>query len=466
MRYYYYIKHGIDTIHVAPLDKKLLNRVLKLIPRKLTKWSGVLETITEEIKEDYIMAVKKAVIDFVLGDALTKNINKVEEAKYKQELKEMSLQWRHRFEENRVKIRRNLFAINPCLSQILELWHTTFRGVCYVDMAKIIEKSCAYDLSEFTTVVNKQIEDAKSMLQDKWFGAIQSIIGKMTKKKIIPDSSKPRLLKRFYNCVAALMTQHLQDMCIRSLTSYTTYVCDVGRSNQGFRLTILLEDEDTLTFTPAFAKFSDELVKMIDTIVNAGCSLPRIESRIYLDSIVEDFLKPAIPIEIIDNCKLRIHVMLEEQRIGPELRMQDFDDYLDLMNGKNIDEIEKFIKRSPEFEEYCKQIEQYKSIEHEISRECCGVVTIGFYEFHREGLIDTLESLARFMQQQLIAKVTADEQKSMSILTVEYEDISAKLLSTPRDTKALMELKAYAAKTEEETIPEMEDRLRSVCNLH
>lgn len=27
LRYYYYIKHGVDTIHVAPLDVKVLNRV-------------------------------------------------------------------------------------------------------------------------------------------------------------------------------------------------------------------------------------------------------------------------------------------------------------------------------------------------------------------------------------------------------------------------------------------------------
>lgn len=463
MRYYYYIKHGIDTIHVAPLDKRLLSRVLKLIPKKLTKWAGVLETITEEMKEDYIMAVKKAVIDFVLGDALTKNINKVEEANYKQELKDMSMKWRHRYEENRVKIKRNLFAINPCLSQILELWYTTFKGVCYVDMQKIIEKHRAFDLNEFTSLINRQIEDAKTMLQEKWFGAIQNIISKMTKKKLVPDAAKPRLLKRFYNSVAALMTQHLQDMCIRSLTSYTEYVCDVGRSNQGFRLTILLEDEDTLTFTPPFNRFRDELIKMIDTIVKAGNSLPRIETKLFLDApITDEFLKPAIPLSIIEDSKTRIDEMLQEQRIEPELRMQDFDDYMDLMNGRNIDEIEKFIKRSPEFEEYCKLIEQYRVIEHEISRKCSGVVTIGFYEFHREGLIETLESLARFMQQQLIAKVTADEQKAMTVLTVEYEDISAKLLSTPKDTKSLMELKAYAAKTEEETIPEMEDRLRSV----
>ena len=30
LRYYYYIKYGVDTIHVAPLDTKVLNRVIQL----------------------------------------------------------------------------------------------------------------------------------------------------------------------------------------------------------------------------------------------------------------------------------------------------------------------------------------------------------------------------------------------------------------------------------------------------
>lgn len=466
MRYYYYIKHGIDTVHVAPLDKRVLNRVLKLIPKKLTKWNDVLESITAEMKEDYITAVKKAVIDFVLGDALTKNINKQEVSQYRQELKEMSMKWRHRFEENRLKIKRNLFAINPCLSQILEIWYTTFKGICYVDMKKIIDRRQAYDLAEFTLIIGRQIEDAKVMLQEKWFGAIQNIISRLSKKKLVPEPTKPRLLKRFYNSVAALMTQHLQDMCIRSLSSYTDYICDVGKSNQGFRLTIHLEDEETLSFTPPFSKFRYELLKMIDVIVKAGNAFPRIETKVYMDSQVsEEFLKPAIPLDIIEKCRVRIHEVLEEQRIGPELRMQDFDDYMDLMNGVNMDEIVRFINSHPKFEEYCELIEHYKAIEHEIARQVSGVVTMGFYEFHREVLIGTMEDLARRMQVDLIKKVTVDQQKAMSEMTVQYEDISAKLMSTPKDTKTLMELKEYASKTEDITIPEMENQLRSVRNI-
>lgn len=125
-------------------------RVLKLIPKKLTRWKEVMAEITDEMKDEYITAVKKAVIDFVLGDALHKNRKKDEISQARLELKGISMKWRHRFEQNRKLIKRNLFVINPCLAQMLEIWHTAFRGICYVDMEKIIEKKNAYDLSEFT----------------------------------------------------------------------------------------------------------------------------------------------------------------------------------------------------------------------------------------------------------------------------------------------------------------------------
>lgn len=144
--------------------------------------------------------------------------------------------------------------------------------------------------------------------------------------------------------------------------------------------------------------------------------------------------------------------------------MQDFDNYVTLMNGSDIDEIERFMEKRPSFEEYCTYIQRYKQMENEVAREIYGVVSMGFYEFHRETLIDTLEGLAKFMQQELIAKMTADQQSGAHQLAIEYEAISTKITTIPKDTVELMTLKAYAIKMEETTIPEMEERLKK--NLH
>lgn len=154
--------------------------------------------------------------------------------------------------------------------------------------------------------------------------------------------------------------------------------------------------------------------------------------------------------------------MLEEQRIGPELRLQDFDKYMSLMNGIDAEKVIKFIKMKPPFAEFQKLIGHYKNIEMDISENVWSVISMGLYEFHRETLIETLEALARFMQSELLEKMVADQQTEMAQLQAEYEQISQTALSIPSDTAELMLSKAYVTKTDNKTIPEMEDRLRQV----
>lgn len=83
----------------------------------------------------------------------------------------------------------------------------------------------------FQSTVNQQIEETRLTLSDKWYGAIKTIFHKGIKRKHIPDESKPKMLKRFFNSLATLMTRQLQNLCISSIESYTHYICDVGVSN-------------------------------------------------------------------------------------------------------------------------------------------------------------------------------------------------------------------------------------------
>ncbi|XP_055588743.1 dynein axonemal heavy chain 7 isoform X2 [Uranotaenia lowii] len=462
LRYHHYIRSGIDTVHVAPIDKRVLQRILKLLPKNLSKYKAALRTIFDEIKDDYSLAVKKAVVDFVLGDAMTKFMKKEEVTPARLEIKDLRLKWKHRYDENRAKLKRNLFSINACSIQVLELWDNDFKTLALVNVEKLMERGQAYDLTEFTSTVNQQIEEAKLLLDESWYGCIKIIFNKGVRKKLIPDAAtKPKLLQKFFNSMATLMTRQLQNLCNKSIVAYTDYICDVGKSNQGFRLTILLENQDTLSFIPSFSRFQIELVKIIDNIVKAVKSFKRIERQLLPSfPCVDAMLKPDISADIINQCKARICDVLEEQRIGPELRMQDFDNYMSLMNGSDIDEIERFMEKRPCFEDYCKYIAHYKEMQNNVTREIWGVISMGLYEFHREGLIDTLEGLAKFMQQELIAKMIADQQNSAFKLANEYESIAGKVLTVPKDTAELMSLKDYAIKMEETTIPDMEQRLK------
>lgn len=57
-------------------------------------------------------------------------------------------------------------------------------------------------------------------------------------------------------------------------------------------MNVMLEDEDTLVFTPTFSKVQVEIVRMIDSIVNAVKLFPRIEAKVYVDVLSSNiFLK-------------------------------------------------------------------------------------------------------------------------------------------------------------------------------
>ena len=61
-RYLYYINNGIDTDHVAPLEGEWLEHVLdKISPALKAYCPPSVERLSEEMREDYLLGVKKSI---------------------------------------------------------------------------------------------------------------------------------------------------------------------------------------------------------------------------------------------------------------------------------------------------------------------------------------------------------------------------------------------------------------------
>lgn len=79
LRYYYYVAHGIKDVYVGSMDPDLLAHILDMVPIKWrTKFRNSLSCLIEEVKEEYALDVKRAVVEFVIGHSSNASLsNKV-----------------------------------------------------------------------------------------------------------------------------------------------------------------------------------------------------------------------------------------------------------------------------------------------------------------------------------------------------------------------------------------------------
>ncbi|XP_071052662.1 dynein axonemal heavy chain 7-like isoform X1 [Onthophagus taurus] len=463
LRYYYYIRYGIDTIHVAPMDQKILDEILLLVPKKLKVYSETLSIAIDDMKESFMLAVKKAIVDYVLKDpAFVESLTAEFDSAERRELTEMAVTWKANYDVVRPRLEMILHITNPCIHSLVDLWYVNYRHLRFINTAELKENEGAYDLIDFTFLIARQIDDCKHVLKDCYLKNVIDIFLAGKKKGKLPDPSRQKKMKRFYNCVASLMTYHIQTLVLKSLYDYTNYITTILYENKGFEIS-LAQKGPLVAFDPPFKNFRTKLCKTLDDIVEAAKTIPRIESQIYLDHQLKTYtLQPVIPEEIVENYRQKIKDLLEDQRIGPELRVQDFDEYMHLVNGEANDLVNQFLSEDHSFEEYCKLIIFYEETQQNIPLSVEHVITIGMYNMIRDDFIDILVLSAENFKDMLIQRVIKDYQTLCRVLGEEYEAISDRALTVPKTTEELMDVIAFVKGVRAVTLSQMEDRLRVV----
>ena len=59
----------------------------------------------------------------------------------------------------------------------------------------------------------------------RWFPEVQNIYYQGNRRKQVPSNHNAKKLESFFNCAAALMTQHLQELCLDSMDDFTDLLC-------------------------------------------------------------------------------------------------------------------------------------------------------------------------------------------------------------------------------------------------
>nr|XP_008115484.1 PREDICTED: dynein heavy chain 7, axonemal [Anolis carolinensis] len=474
LKYFYYIRHGIDTEHVAPMEDSWLDNVLALVPKHLKMLSESVGVLSDEMREDYLLSVKKAIVDFVLRDPREKEEDKTQVLPpHRQEMDMVPKPWNKSFLAARNYINENLHAMNPAMLAVLDLWQTNFHDLRLVDKAAFHTRSESMELSFFQNIVVKHMESAKDTLFKKWFTEVQNIYYQANKRKLVPTYAVGPKLDAYFNCAAALMTQQLQSLALLSMQDFTDLIVQPPKSTRayehsGFIMRLILENEAVL-FEPTFSDYEAIFLNIYSVMVKAVNLFPRVETKLFSrlsESKVQSLsnLKPIIPNEILEKHKKNIKDEIARQSKAPIEHLELYDKYHDLINKQAERDIDQFLSEEHTFEEITAQVAKYQSIRDEIqynSRKC---IRLGMFELHCDELIRSLTKRADGICSKIIAKMFKDHQDLNTRLCDEFEKIAERALSTPSNTHELMEFKAYIEKVEEVDMLEMEQKLIEAKN--
>ncbi|XP_072334730.1 dynein axonemal heavy chain 7 [Scyliorhinus torazame] len=469
LRYYYYINHGIDTEHVAPMEDSWLEEVLSLVPFRLKTYTGIIETLSDEMKEDYLLSVKKAIVDFVLRDPREKEEVKKELPVHRAELEIVPKPWNKSFLTARNLIKANLNAMNPTMLAVLDLWQCSFQQLRLIDVDEFRNRKDSMELTTFQVLFMRQIESAKDQLLKKWFPEVQNIYYLGNKRKQVPSNTNRARLLSFFNCAATLMTSQLQSLTLKSIQDYTDLIVQRPDSirvyeHPGFILRLILKN-NIVQFEPEFKDFELIFLSVYDVMLKTANKVPRVETRLYTEwSGVKTTLKPIILNEILEENKRKAINIIAKESLGPEEHTKLYDKYTMLINRQADLDVEQFLTEEHTFEETAQEINKFLKLKDEIKYQSQKVVRLGMFEVHCDELIRALVKRAETLYEKLLNKLNKYHQDANKALCLEFEKIAEKSLTTPPNTQALMDLKAYIKQVEVKDMAELELKLVEAKN--
>ncbi|KAJ3188443.1 Dynein heavy chain 3, axonemal [Gaertneriomyces sp. JEL0708] len=470
-RYWYYVNKVIPDNAIAPMEPATIAAAEQHLPTHLVRVESLQPRRTEvleEIHQEYKIALKRAVLDYILLDPTEQQRLAIEPFlnPYVPHIARAPVPWHQNVVDSKVAIEDNLFVTNPVFLEVLKIYER-FKSAKVVDMSSFTSSSLPMSIDDFQSILRNQCVAFKTLMLNEWIPAVASaFFNSKDQWYSIATSAHDvdlgfRRLDGFFKSACALMSNQLWALMESSLSEFERFFaqfaeCDAEETVFSVRLVI---SGTQIRFDPPLLELEAAIVSILEEMVAAVKEIPRVETRLFTSLTNEPLYVPAMGMEddrIADGRYVRS--IIAKNTVAPQKHLMSYDKYKALLTTKAEKRVEDFLREKHDLDDYETEIKKLNKIIEEIQASP-SVVRFSLIYLDCDALKTELAGKAQQLVQRLVDQVADMNRKINLGICESYEKISAKAMKAPADTQELVELMKYVDNARQRDIVALRDEI-------
>ncbi|CAI9574021.1 unnamed protein product [Staurois parvus] len=289
---------------VSPLSAEWLQGIYSYIPAELCKvWSKSLQDLTKEAEENYIYAIKKSIVDYILLDPMEQQRLEITiSPKMSNSAGWHHFPWHESVKAAYVKLKNKLHITHPVMSKVLLHFYTKYANFRLLDIDNLMH-IVPMKMNEFLNHIRSEARKKSEELQETWLRDCCDIVTQNREniESEMPQDEKLRRKKmdHLFCCLATLMSNLQRSIVEASIADLVKMVevYDEGNHYEGNcpsdDVWLIEKPHLILLFVKPFLKESDvsfnpsveEIVcgfdNTVDSLVISVQQMARIETFLF-----------------------------------------------------------------------------------------------------------------------------------------------------------------------------------------
>ncbi|CAF3510924.1 unnamed protein product [Rotaria socialis] len=476
-RYWYYISKGVQSRMIATEPADQYNKFCLHLPPKLVQPSlkKLHDELKTEIHNDYDLALRKAIVDYILLDPNERQRVKIQHIPKRFNLRTIRapIAWHDTMDETKRDLLSTLHMNNPIMTFLQTLWDESYAHQRFVGFQDLAQASLPMIPHDFEKFIEQRVNQMRQTLISQWLNSCSRIVAENRQhwENMVPmeDDASTDLVESFFNTVAARMAAHIRQLVNASLEDFARFFEEYSDGNdfktknpesqyhvmdftrKPIFTQRLYADGPKLAFDPTNQDIRSMLQRCIKHIVNAAANIQRIESHLF-DSKTKLLIRHVRnDEEIVENTTQRVLYALTKNIPGPQLYLHEYDAYQNLLNNKSESETVQFLHQTHALDEFEAELKQRTELANEIMLKRIWA-PLNLFNLDCRDLNDHLIKIVHKLRSKLVQYCIDDNSKLNKEIVKEYDKIAATVSVPADETEELVKTAEYLNKALEVSV--------------